>query len=339
MDDCPITPGYTINIIRDKSKPAIILLNPPQNAGVGSLFSDKRTVLVKLPVTKSDHVPAEDSSWKASLSNYKPKVPETSHNYSLSNKGTYKESIINSQCDNLKPLVSQETGEVTENNSRNFVFLDDVAHEEIVIENVFSDADIEQNLKKKSRLLEDPASVYCDLCQNKFNSRSEARAHMKKIHEITFEGPFFKCEFCSFHVSDRVSHMKTAHYSPLSGAFTRNGNLYNCRQCSYVSDQLTNIRNHVDAKHNSVENKYACEECNTEYKTLNSMRAHRSRVHMKKKRLLEESDKARNTSFSPFVKLTKREHVQGNIQREILDLELKTKPNIIKSSGNKSLLK
>merc|ERR1719474_1075447 len=110
---------------------------------------------------------------------------------------------------------------------------------------------------------------------------------MKKIHEITFEGPFFKCDFCSFHVSDR---------------------------------------NHVDAKHNSVENKYACEECNTEYKTLNSMRAHRSRVHMKKKRLLEESDKARTTSFSPFVKLSKREHVQGNIQREILDLELRTCP-------------
>ena len=32
----------------------------------------------------------------------------------------------------------------------------------------------------------------------------------------SFAGPFFKCDFCGLNVTDRVSHMKVAHYSPLA---------------------------------------------------------------------------------------------------------------------------
>ena len=100
-----------------------------------------------------------------------------------------------------------------------------------------------------------------------------------------FPGPFFKCDFCCQLVTDRVAHMKNTHYSPLNGAFTKVSSGYQCRECDYVSDQLTNIRNHVDAKHNDGANKYVCEECKSEYKTLNSMRAHKSRVHVKKRKI------------------------------------------------------
>ena len=51
---------------------------------------------------------------------------------------------------------------------------------------------------------------------------------------------------------------------------------------------MTNIRNHVDARHRDEDKSYVCEECNSEYKTLNSMRAHRSRVHGRKRKMEEE---------------------------------------------------
>ena len=107
---------------------------------------------------------------------------------------------------------------------------------------------------------------------------------MAKIHNIlTYEGPFFKCEFCGIFVTDRVAHMQVAHYSPLAQDFCKTNNTYHCLQCDYTSDHLTNIRNHIDAKHSSSKNIYRCEECNSEYKTLNSKRAHKSRMHTKKK--------------------------------------------------------
>ena len=118
-------------------------------------------------------------------------------------------------------------------------------------------------------------------------------------------------------MTDRVTHMKQAHYSPLNGAFTKASSGYQCRECDYVSDQLTNIRNHVDAKHNDGANKYVCEECKSEYKTLNSMRAHKSRVHVKKRKI--QGTGLKNVDRNQKQKL----------EKEILELELKTLPSIV----------
>ena len=118
-------------------------------------------------------------------------------------------------------------------------------------------------------------------------------------------------------VTDRVAHMKTVHYSPLNGAFTKASSGYQCRECDYFSDQLTNIRNHVDAKHNDGANKYVCEECRSEYKTLNSMRAHKSRVHVKKRKI-------QGTALKNVDRNRKQK-----LEKEILELELKTLPSIV----------
>ena len=137
-------------------------------------------------------------------------------------------------------------------------------------------------------------------------------------------GSFFKCDFCGLLVTDRVSHMKQTHYSPLSAAFTKCDSGYQCRACHYVSDQLTNIRNHVDAKHSNGGNKYVCEECKSSYKTLNSMRAHKSRVHGKKRKLEGQPG---------GLRLGKREKEENSrkikLEEEILELEMKTLPSIV----------
>ena len=82
----------------------------------------------------------------------------------------------------------------------------------------------------------------------------------------------------------------------------------------------------MDAKHGSGEKRYVCEECNSQYKTLNSMRAHKSRVHVKRKKISEgELNKAKVRRRQSDIK-------EQRLQQEILALELKTLPNIVSDS-------
>jgi len=243
MTSYPVTHGYTINIVKDKSKPTFILLNPPNTLSV-------EHAVAKTPASNNE-----------------------------------------TPCDVF--YIEDNSDHITE-----------VAHEEVV-----EDAGDLGDLSPQSL-------VQCDLCNTRLLGLEEARLHMVNIHNmLTFEGPCFKCDFCNIFVTDRVSHMKTAHYSPLAQAFSKRDNSYHCRQCDYSSDQLTNIRNHVDAKHGTGENKYVCEECNSQYRTLNSMRAHKSRVHVKR----------RKTSQGEVIKAkVRRKQSQSDIKEQILALELKT---------------
>ena len=99
-------------------------------------------------------------------------------------------------------------------------------------------------------------------------------------------------------------------------AFKKTNNIYECLRCSHTSDQLTNIRNHVDAKHRSGGKSYVCEECNSEYRTLNSMRAHKSRVHGRKRRLEEGRRREEEES--------RRGRKEQELEQEIRKLEQQT---------------
>ena len=81
----------------------------------------------------------------------------------------------------------------------------------------------------------------------------------------------------------------------------------------------------MDAKHGTGENKYVCEECNSQYRTLNSMRAHKSRVHVKRRRKTGQGDVSK-------AKVGRTNQSQSDLKKQILALELKTLPSIV--SGN-----
>jgi len=305
----PVTPGYTINIVREKQEePAVILLNSAQSS------RGSKTFYITLPPSSAQDRPGQIVSEKLDKS-VKRKVSDEDIFYFVEDST---EEVISSEViveedgsfigeieidnaservvfESVSPVKETSEEETVFYEERTYpysdpsVFFTEVAHEEIVIEEVLSDPIVEERQRpgvKTSQAL--IPYVQCDLCNSKLQSAEAAKDHMRLVHNIlTYEGPFFKCEFCGIFVTDRVSHMKVAHYSPLAQAFCKTNNSYQCLQCDYTSDQLTNIRNHVDAKHSSGENKYLCEECNSEYKTLNSMRAHKSRVHVKKRRMTE----------------------------------------------------
>jgi len=324
MAGYPVTPGYTINIVKEKTQEAVLLLNSaPDNTG------GAKTFYITVPEIEEEIVPdivtsgkrkiveddivyfVEDSTEEVISSEVI--VEEDGSYISEVNPDNY-EGGVSELCD-IRDSSSVVYFQENSPSSDPSGFFTEVAHEEIVIEEVLIENAVED--KKSDKI----SHVQCDLCNSKLSSAEEAKAHMRQVHNIlTYEGPFFKCEFCCIFVTDRVSHMKVAHYSPLAQAFCKTNNTYQCLQCQYTSDQLTNIRNHVDAKHSSGENKYLCEECNSEYKTLNSMRAHKSRVHVKKRRLIE------------LNQLTSNQYTNRNqqLQKEILELEQKTFSKFVK---------
>jgi len=331
----PVTPGYTINIVKEKAQQAVLLLNPTQTANIGA---KSYYITVPEPVIEyGKKSPGDDLMLNTE------KCVDNDLFYFVED-GT--EEVICSEViesDISGDSVTQRLCEVdSENVTRDdvtdheaavyyqenhpytdpSVFFTEVAHEEVVIEEVDNVADdIKTANVKPGNVI---SCVQCDLCNSKLSCAEEAKNHMKHVHNIlTYEGPFFKCEFCGIYVTDRVSHMKVAHYSPLAQGFCKTNNSYQCLQCKYRSDQLTNIRNHVDAKHSQGDNKYLCEECNSEYKTLNSMRAHKSRVHVKKRRLVELNQI--NNARDSFLHGEDRK-----LQDEILELEEKTFSKFVK---------
>eukprot|EP00092_Neocalanus_flemingeri_P031828 GFUD01034575.1.p1 GENE.GFUD01034575.1~~GFUD01034575.1.p1 ORF type:complete len:395 (+),score=105.87 GFUD01034575.1:55-1185(+) len=364
MSGYPVTPGYTINIVKDKKQPAVILLNS------ASTNKGAKTFYITVPRPGPDEGGTGDTSDNGDIGlenllvkNGKRKGTDDDIFYFVEDST---EEVISSEViveedgsyvgdverNNFEVRLAEssdtdQTCEVKDSNSVVYfeennssytdssVFFTEVAHEEIVIEEVLIDNIVEER-QSNSRSRTIISNVQCDLCNSKLNSAEDAKIHMRQVHNIlTYDGPFFKCEFCGIFVTDRVSHMKVAHYSPLAQAFCKTNNAYQCLQCEYTSDQLTNIRNHVDAKHSSGENKYLCEECNSEYKTLNSMRAHKSRVHVKKRRLIELNQLSAASVRDPMVDkvVSVRDPLVSKVvsanrnqklQKEIMELEQKT---------------
>lgn len=267
MAGLPLTQGYTINIVKNREEPAVIMLNSMSEGGVG----EARSFFVTVPESRG----LEEVAYL--LGGEEEVVEDT--------------SSLPGGIQDHQEVFLEDSG-VCDSNDSTLVCFTSVAREEVVVgqeehEPILSrkeDSDHRKRVKTGK-----VSGVHCDLCNSLLPTEEEALEHMRSDHHIvTFEGPFFKCDFCGLNVTDRVSHMKVAHYSPLAQAFRKRNGLYECLRCNHTSDQLTNIRNHVDARHRDSDKSYVCEECNSEYKTLNSMRAHRSRVHGRKRKLEEE---------------------------------------------------
>jgi len=270
MAGLPLTQGYTINIVKNREEPAVIMLN---SMGEG-LVGEARSFFVTVPESRG--------------------LEEVTYLLGGEEEVVEDKSSLPGQFQEHEEVFLEDSG-VCDSNDSALVCFTSVAREEVVVgqeeeqEPIISSRKEELSQKRKGSKASKVVGVHCDLCNSLLPTEEEALEHMRSDHHIvTFEGPFFKCDFCGLNVTDRVSHMKVAHYSPLAQAFRKRNGLYECLRCNHTSDQLTNIRNHVDARHRDSDKSYVCEECNSEYKTLNSMRAHRSRVHGRKRKLEKE---------------------------------------------------
>ena len=269
----PVTPGYTINIVKEKAQQAVLLLNPTQtiNRGAKSFyitvpepeleFDEKSCEVEPLMLNTGKGVEnnlfyfVEDGTEEVICS-------EVTESDIPSDTVTERLGAVGSEKDTRDRVTDHDTVVYYQENhpyTDPSVFFTEVAHEEIVIEEVDNEEDEIKTVNVKPGNV--ITSVQCDLCNSKLGCAEEAKNHMKHVHNIlTYEGrvnpaslnfllissllpgPFFKCEFCGIYVTDRVSHMKVAHYSPLAQGFSKTNSSYQCLQCKYSSDQLTNIR-------------------------------------------------------------------------------------------------
>jgi len=143
--------------------------------------------------------------------------------------------------------------------------------------------------------------VVCEDCELILESVHSAKHHVVVHHSSSNRiassstsmsiNRFERCQYCGLLSTNRKAHLRRIHFAHRKSAWLRRGShesprrrQYTCLKCNYTTCQLTNIRNHVDAKHGTDEKLHHCTDCNTAYKTINSLRAHKSRVHTKKSR-------------------------------------------------------
>ncbi|XP_023337049.1 zinc finger protein 816 [Eurytemora carolleeae] len=298
----PITRGYTINVVKEKNKSAILILNSePSNSG----FVSYKTDLAGKELESNDLRLYSCNANGAGVHMYKGECGGTS---SICTRGSeYMSTIqIEDQEDDEKSLDNEpstgncilqdsdilyeteeriscsnlELNSPIQNNtaSENELYTNwkeniSIANEEIVLE-----TDTCSDVKDV-----DNERVFCEQCSLDFTSIQVVRQHLQDVHAAKPGDSLARCEYCGVLCTDRLAHMRRVHYSNLT-LWTRDGKTYTCKECEYTSTELTNIRNHIDAKHSSEDKKHKCLECNTTYKTLNSIRAHRSRVHARNKK-------------------------------------------------------
>ena len=175
MDGLPVTHGYTINVVKEKSKSAIIFLSPPGKVAV-TLSSENKNV---------DNYIVPEILASNSIIKTNARSPSESYTCIPDN------SVPCEASDNADQVLFYEEV-LTGPGDGNLQFFSDVAHEEVVVEEeedapaVASsrEAGIGQEVHVRGEV-----PVHCDLCNSVFSPMEDIKAHMISAHNmLSFEG-------------------------------------------------------------------------------------------------------------------------------------------------------
>lgn len=188
----PVTPGYTINIVREKQQPAVILLNSAQsNKGAKTFYitlppsgQDQPDEIVPETLDKSSKRKVTDNDIFYFVENGTEEVisseviVEEDGSYiseiEVENSGRVDNESVSPAKDTIGATVFYE--ESTFPYSDPSVFFTEVAHEEIVIEEVLSDNIVEERQWPGVKPVQAAISyVQCDLCNSKLHSADTAK--------------------------------------------------------------------------------------------------------------------------------------------------------------------
>ena len=154
MSGYPVTHGYTINIVKDRTKSAAVILYNQRKAVSEPIF-------LAVPPAPPRVVPEPETE------------PETEPDHQVPEPQTEEKP---SECEVYFEPVNLESNSVG--------FFTEIAHEEIVEEEVLCQDERKLNEESPSKL-----PVHCDLCNSKLLSSDEAKLHMKTVHNVlTYEG-------------------------------------------------------------------------------------------------------------------------------------------------------
>lgn len=170
MDGLPVTRGYTINVVKEKSKSAIIFLSPPGKVAV-TLSSENKNV-------DNYIVPEILASNSIIKTNARALSPSESYTRETDN------SVSSEASDNADQVLFYEEV-LTGPGDGNVQFFSDVAHEEVVVEEEDAhEAGVGQEVYVRGEV-----PVHCDLCNSVFSPMEDIKAHMISAHNmLSFEG-------------------------------------------------------------------------------------------------------------------------------------------------------
>ena len=203
MAGYPVTPGYTINIVKDRKQPAVLLLNsaattrgaktffitvPEHGQDDGGNITEK---IVKRKAVEDDIFYFVEDSTEEVISS-EVIVEEDGSFVSEVETDNFEARL---ECsDPPKSCDANDSNSVLyfeENNSPYndpSVFFTEVAHEEVVIEEVLIDNIVEER-KPSCKSVTVISNVQCDLCNSNLKSAEEAKTHMRHVHNIvTYDG-------------------------------------------------------------------------------------------------------------------------------------------------------
>ena len=184
MDGLPVTRGYTINVVKEKSKSAIIFLSPPGKVAV-TLSSENKNV-------DNYVVPEILASNSIIKTNARALSPSESYMRETDN------SVSSEASDNADQVLFYEEV-LTGPGDGNVQFFSDVAHEEVVVEEEDApavassrEAGVGQEVYVRGEV-----PVHCDLCNSVFSPMEDIKAHMISAHNmLSFEGGCTATVYC-----------------------------------------------------------------------------------------------------------------------------------------------
>lgn len=171
MDGLPVTHGYTINVVKEKSKSAIIFLSPPGKVAV-TLSSENKNV---------DNYIVPEILASNSILKTNARSPSESYAYTRVTDN----SVPCEASDNADQVLFYE--EVfTGPGDGNVQYFSGVAHEEVVVE---EEEDAPAVASSREAGIGQEVPVHCDLCNSVFSPMEDIKAHMISAHNmLSFEG-------------------------------------------------------------------------------------------------------------------------------------------------------
>ena len=107
--------------------------------------------------------------------------------------------------------------------------------------------------------------VSCDLCHAIFSSRTSLKDHVKYKHWLKLQ--CFNCLFLIVGTEENIL-----------SCMMKNEQGWNCLSCGWITKNKTRLFEHVEAKHVPSAG-YNCPFCEKFFRSLNSLKVHKSNFH------------------------------------------------------------
>ena len=134
------------------------------------------------------------------------------------------------------------------------------------------------NLNEHVKCTHSEANIFCSKCDYKTTRKSSMKTHLQRKHQN-----IFVCQYCmkKFSWIGLMRHIKKVHKTltdpTVIESLLETENKYACEHCNYQATHQSNLRAHIQSKHEKI--KYTCNQCNKQFKWKHDLNRHLQSKH------------------------------------------------------------